>query len=134
MTDINELNFPENLKYTDEHEWAKTEGDIIVVGISDFAQEQLGDVTFVELPDVDDEFEKGDTFGTVESTKAVSDLMMPIGGQVIAINEELGESPGLVNEDPYAAGWMIHVKPKNLADLDDLMSRDVYVELLKGIE
>ena len=134
MADISELNFPEDLKYTDEHEWAKPEGDNVVVGISDYAQDQLGDVTFVELPEVDDEFVKGKTFGTVESTKAVSDLVMPIGGQIVAINAELGESPGLVNEDPYAAGWMIQVKPKSPADLDDLMSRDVYVELLKGIE
>ncbi len=134
MANISELTFPDDLNYTDEHEWAKPEDDVVIVGISDYAQDQLGDVTFVELPEVDDEFEKGETFGTVESTKTVSDLVMPVGGQVVAINAELGESPGLVNEAPYAGGWMIRLKPDHPADLEDLMSRDVYVELLKGLE
>lgn len=134
MKEIDELNFPKDIKYAADHEWAKKEGDDVTVGISDYAQNQLGDIVFVELPKIGDNFEKGQEFGTVESVKAVSELYMPIGGIITAINEALDSSPGYVNEDPYLKGWMIKVKPGNMAEMDDLMSRKDYLDMLKGLE
>ncbi len=132
MKEINELNFPENLKYAEEHEWVKADEDKFIIGISDYAQDQLGDVVFVELPQVDDEFKKGDEFGTVESTKAVSELYMPVGGKVTAINGELEDSPDFVNTDPYGKGWMIEIEPSDKSQLDDLMDKDAYIKMLKN--
>ena len=134
MKDIEALNLPEDVRYTDDHEWARAEGDKVRFGLSDYAQDQLGDIVFVELPQVGDSFEKGETFGTVESTKAVAELYMPVGGEVIAVNPALEGSPELVNESPYNDGWMIDVRPHDSEEMEALMTIDAYLELLKGIE
>jgi glycine cleavage system H protein len=133
MKEINQLNLPDNLHYAEDHEWAKQDGDKIRVGIDDYAQDQLGDIVFVELPQVGDKLAKGDVFGTVESVKAVSELFMPIGGEIIAINKNLEDSPELVNTGPYDDGWMIDIKPKDTAELGSLMTKDAYLEMLKGL-
>jgi glycine cleavage system H protein len=132
MKDVSELNFPEDLRYSDNHEWAEQVDGVVRVGISDYAQNQLGDIVFVELPEVGDTFEKGGEFGTVESVKAVSELYMPVGGEITAINEALEEAPELVNNDPYSGGWMIDVRLENPAEYDELKDQRAYFELLKG--
>lgn len=132
MKEISELKFPEELRYAEDHEWAKAQGDTVVIGISDYAQDQLGDVVFVELPQVGDTFAKGDEFGTVESVKAVSELYMPVGGEIVAANTALEDAPELVNNEPYTGGWMVEVKVQNAGELDALMTRDAYLTLLKG--
>ena len=132
MKDISELKFPENVRYTKDHEWARQEGDIVIAGISDYAQDQLGDVVYVELPAVGDRFENGDVFGTVESVKAVSEMFIPVAGEVVAINAALSDTPGVVNADPYGAGWMIHIKPSDPTSLETLMTREAYLDMLKG--
>lgn len=135
MKSIDELNLPEDCRYTQDHEWARPEGDKVRVGISDYAQDQLDDIVFVELPQVGDTFEKGQEFGTVESVKAVSELYMPVGGEVIAINPALEDSPQLVNESPYGEGWMIDVKPADPTEMDALLNKQAYLEMLgKGAE
>ncbi len=131
--EISELILVDGLKYAEEHEWAKKEGDTVKIGITDYAQDQLGDIVFVELPEVDSEFDKGDEFGTLESTKAVSELYMPIGGTIVAINEALEDEPELVNKDTYGEGWFIEVAPSDPAELDALMDKEAYFELLKGL-
>ena len=133
MKEINQLNLPENVGFTEDHEWARKEGGTIRVGIDDYAQDQLGDVVFVELPQVGDKFAKGDAFGSVESVKAVSELFMPLGGEISAINKNLEESPELVNTSPYDEGWMIDVKPDDSGELDAMMTNDAYLEMLKGL-
>jgi glycine cleavage system H protein len=132
MKEISELKFPEELRYAEDHEWAKAQGDTVIIGISDYAQDQLGDVVFVELPQVGDTFAKGDEFGTVESVKAVSELYMPVGGEIVAANTALEDAPELVNNEPYTGGWMVEVKVQNAGELDALMTRDAYLNLLKG--
>lgn len=132
MKDISELKFPENVRYTKDHEWARKEGDILVAGISDYAQDQLGDVVYVELPPVGDRFENGEVFGTVESVKAVSEMFIPVAGEVVAINAALSDTPDVVNADPYGAGWMIHIKPSDPAAFETLMTREAYLDMLKG--
>ncbi len=111
MKEINDLKFPDILRYTDDHEWAKSDGDKVRIGITDYAQDQLGDIVFVELPELGDKFAKGDEFGTVESVKAVSEIYMPVSGEVILTNKGLADAPERVNEEPYGDGWMIEVKP-----------------------
>ena len=132
MKDINELKFPENVRYTRDHEWARLEGNIVIAGVSDYAQDQLGDVVYVELPRIQDRFENGEVFGTVESVKAVSELFMPIAGEIVAINAALSDMPDVVNSDPYGAGWMIHIKPSDPAFMETLMTREAYLDMLKG--
>lgn len=134
MKEISQLILPDDIRYAEDHEWAKLEGEKVRVGIDDYAQDQLGDIVFVELPQVGDTFEKDEEFGTVESVKAVSELYMPIGGEILAVNNSLEEFPELVNSDPYEEGWMIDVIPNNPDDWDDLMTRDAYIEALKGEE
>lgn len=134
MKEISELNLPADIRYTEDHEYARPEDDRARVGITDYAQDQLGDIVFVELPQEGDTFEKGKEFGTVESVKAVSELNMPISGTILAVNTTLGEQPETVNTDPYNDGWMIEVKPDNPLELDELMSKDAYLEMLKGME
>ena len=131
--EISEIILPDDLKYSKEHEWAQKEGDAVKIGITDYAQDQLGDIVFVELPEVDSEFDQGDEFGTLESTKAVSELYMPIGGKIVAINKALEDEPELVNNAPYGDGWMIEVAPSDPAELDALMDKNAYLELLKGL-
>ena len=132
MKEVNELNFPEDLRYSDDHEWAKQVEAVVRVGISDYAQNQLGDIVFVELPEVGDEFEKGQEFGTVESVKAVSELYMPVGGEITAVNEALEDAPELVNNDPYSGGWMVEVKLHDPAEYGALKDQKAYLEMLKG--
>ena len=134
MKEIQELEFPEELRYTEDHEWAVSTGEGIKIGISDYAQDQLGDIVFVELPQQGDRLEKGGEFGTVESVKAVAELFIPISGEIITVNTTLDGSPELVNKDPYGDGWMVEIKPSSADELDTLMTRDVYVEYLKGKE
>jgi glycine cleavage system H protein len=122
------MNIPASLKYTDDHEWVKVEGDIATIGVTDFAQQQLGDVVFVEIETEGENLTKGDTFGTIEAVKTVSDLFMPLSGEIIELNTELENSPESVNTDPYGAGWMIKVKIENSAELDDLLSAEAYQE------
>ena len=134
MKEIDELKFSDDLHYSEDHEWVNVEGDTAKIGISDYAQDQLGDIVFVELPDVGDSFQKGDEFGTVESVKAVSELYMPISGEVTAINNALEDSPELVNTQPYDDGWMIAVKIADPSELDALMSKDDYYKMIKEME
>ena len=134
MKDIGELIFPADLQYTESHEWIRTEGESVKVGLSDYAQDQLGDVVFIELPEIGESISRGAEFGTVESVKAVAELYMPIGGEVIATNTVLEDSPDLVNKNPSNDGWMIEVKATNPAELDTLMTKNAYLELLKGLE
>ena len=133
MKEISELQLPEDLRYADDHEWAKVEGDKVKIGVNDYAQDQLGDIVFVELPQVGDSFAKGDEFGTVESVKAVAELFMPLGGEVLAVNGALEEAPELLNKDPYQKGWMIEIKPADPAEMETLMAKDAYIEMLKGL-
>lgn len=134
MKEISELNLPAEIRYTEDHEYARPEDNRVRVGLTDYAQDQLGDIVFVELPQEGDTFEKGQEFGTVESVKAVSELYMPISGEILAVNTTLAEQPETVNTDPYNDGWMIEVKPDNPIELDALMSKDAYLEMLKGME
>lgn len=113
-------------KYTRSDEWVRLDGDEAVIGITDYAQDQLSDLVFVELPAVGDSFEKGATFGVVESVKAAADVNLPIGGEVVAVNEDLEDAPELINEDPFAKGWIIRIKPADGSELDDLMDEDAY--------
>lgn len=117
---------PSDLRYTKDHEWARTKGDTLVIGITDFAVEQLGDVTLVDLPAVGTAVERGKTFGVVESVKSVSDLYAPISGTVVAVNAELTGKPELVNEAPYEKGWMVEIKPSSPAELSDLLDAAAY--------
>jgi glycine cleavage system H protein len=120
------MNFPEDLKYTKEHEWARQKGGRVLVGITDFAQDQLGDVVYVELPAVGDEVKKGESFGVVESTKAVSELFAPVSGKVVEINAPLADAPEAINEDPYEEGWMIVIEPSDPAEAAQLMDASAY--------
>ncbi len=124
-------NVPKELKYTREHEWAKQEGDRVRVGITDYAQEQLGDVVFVELPKVGAKVTASKAFGVVESVKAVSDLFAPVSGEVVEANGELTKKPETVNQEPYGKGWMIVVKPSNKAEWDQLLTAQQYEDFLK---
>ena len=131
MKEISELNFPDDIRYAKSHEWARMDGDTVKVGITDYAQDQLGDIVFVEMPEAGDAFEKGAEFGTVESVKAVSELYMPVGGEIVAVNESLEDAPELVNNTPYTDGWMLEVKPTDPGELDGLMTKDAYIESLQ---
>jgi glycine cleavage system H protein len=124
------MNFPAELKYTKDHEWIRIEGDEAVVGITEFAQSELGDIVFVDINTVGQDVDHEAVFGTVEAVKTVSDLFMPVGGTVLAVNEALADDPAAVNKDPYGAGWMVRIKPANKADLDGLLSADAYKALI----
>ena len=120
---------PSELKYSKEHEWVKVEGNTVTIGITEYAQGELGDIVFVELPEVDDEINEGDTFGSVESVKTVSELYAPVSGKVVESNEELEDSPEFVNESPYEKAWMVKVELSDESQLDDLLSADQYKEI-----
>ena len=132
MKEIAELNFPGDVRYSESHEWVKAAGHTAKLGITDYAQDQLGDIVFVELPDVGESFEKGAEFGTVESVKAVSELYMPVSGEIVAINEVLEDAPELVNNTPYSDGWMIEIKLDDSSEMDALLDKDGYLSTLKG--
>lgn len=131
MKELEELILPEDLSYTKEHEWARAEDDMVVIGITDYAQDQLGDIVFVELPEEGDSFSAGEEFGTLESVKAVSELYIPVSGEVVAINEELDDSPEMLNSNPYD-NWIIKIKPDDFEEIDDLMDHDAYLKMLEG--
>ncbi|MGD9651479.1 MAG: glycine cleavage system protein GcvH [Candidatus Dadabacteria bacterium] len=122
------VQIPDDLQYTSDHEWIRHEDDIIVIGITDYAQDSLGEIVYIELPSEGDEITKGDPFGAVESTKAVSDVYAPVSGDVVEVNELLLDSPETINEDPYGEGWMIKVKPYDPTELDELMDFEEYTE------
>lgn len=126
------MNFPQNLKYTNEHEWIRVEGDIAYVGITDYAQEQLGDIVFVDIPTVGESLEAGEVFGTIEVVKTISDLFLPVAGEVLGQNEALEENPELVNKDPYGEGWLIKMKPADVKAVEDLLDAEGYKEVING--
>ena len=124
------MNIPVNLKYTKDHEWVNIDGDTATVGITDFAQKELGDIVYVEVETLDQSLDKDAVFGTVEAVKTVSDLFQPLSGEIIAFNDALESSPESVNSDPYGTGWMIKIKISNMAEVDDLLSSEAYKELI----
>ena len=126
------MNIPAELKYTKDHEWIKIEGNIATVGITDFAQGELGDIVYVDVDTVDDNVEEGEVFGSVEAVKTVSDLFMPLTGEVVEFNEELEDEPELVNTDPYNKGWMIKIDISDSSQIDDLLDAEAYQDLIKG--
>ena len=131
MKELDELHLPDDIRYTDEHEWARITGDIARIGVSDYAQDQLGDIVFVELPAVGDTIARGEVFGTLESVKAVSELYLPLSGEVVAVNTALTDAPELINQDPYAA-WIIEVRPSDAGEYDQLLTAAAYLDLLRG--
>lgn len=124
------MSLPTDFKYSEEHEWVKTEGNNVRIGITDFAQSELGDIVFVELPEVGDEIEADEPFGSVESVKTVSELYAPVSGKVVEINEELEDSPEFVNESPFEKAWMIVVEPSDTSELENLMDASAYKEMI----
>ena len=135
MKEISELLIPNDACYSSDHEWARLDGEKIRIGITDYAQDQLGDIVFAEVPQVGKKYRKGEECGTLESVKAVAEIYMPVGGEIIGINTALEDSPGLVNTAPYSEGWLADVKPSNVSELDGLMSSDSYREMLqKGLQ
>ena len=126
------MNFPQNVKYTKEHEWVRLDGDVAYVGITDYAQQQLGDIVFVDIPTVGEELEADEVFGTIEVVKTISALFLPIAGEILDQNEALEENPELVNQDPYGEGWLIKMKPANVADIDNLLDADGYKAVING--
>ena len=124
------MNVPETLKYTEDHEWIKVDGDTATIGVTEYASQQLGDVVFVEIETEGETLDKGETFGTIEAVKTVSDLFMPVGGEVVEVNPKLEDAPETVNNDPYGDGWMVKVKIADTAELDDLLSADAYKETI----
>lgn len=124
------MNVPENLKYTSEHDWVRVEGDEAVIGVTEFAQGELGDIVFLEIETEGDTLEKGETFGTIEAVKTVSDLYMPVDGKVLEVNPALEDAPELINSSPYEEGWMIRIKVSDSSQLDGLMSAADYAALI----
>ncbi len=124
------MNLPKNLKYSKDHEWVKVDGNIATVGITEFAQGELGDIVFVEIETEDEELDKDEIFGTIEAVKTVSDLYMPVAGKIIEVNSELESQPELINKDPYKSGWMIKIEMKDPSQVEGLMSADQYNELI----
>ena len=128
------MNFDDSVKYQKSHEWARKDGDLVVVGISDYAQDSLGDVVFVELPEAGATLKQGESFGVVESVKSASDLFMPVGGEIAEVNDSLSDTPETVNESPFGNGWMIKIKPTDVSQYDSLMSAADYEEYTKTLE
>lgn len=124
------MNLPKNLKYSKDHEWVKVDGNIAIVGITEFAQSELGDIVFVEIETEDETLEKEEIFGSIEAVKTVSDLYMPVSGKIIEVNSELNAQPELVNKDPYEGGWMIKIEMENPAQVDELLTAEQYSELI----
>lgn len=124
------MNIPSNLKYTKDHEWVLIDGDTATVGITDFAQKELGDIVYVEVETLDQTLDKDEVFGTVEAVKTVSDLFLPLSGEIVEFNDSLETNPEAVNSDPYGQGWMVKVKIANPSEIDDLLSADAYKQLI----
>jgi glycine cleavage system H protein len=130
MKEPRDLHLPDTVRYTEDHEWAAMAGATVRIGVSDYAQDQLGDIVYVEMPEVGESFDRGATFGTLESVKAVSELYMPMGGEVVAVNKALVDAPELINRDPYG-NWIIEIRPSNRAEYEELMTSEGYLEMLK---
>lgn len=124
------MNFPTNVKYTNEHEWIRLDGEEAYVGITDYAQDQLGDIVFVDITTEGETLDKGEVFGTIEVVKTVSDLFLPIGGEVLEVNPGLEEHPELVNQDPYGKGWLVKIKPTDPSEMDSLLDAEAYKRLI----
>ncbi|MDG1719696.1 MAG: glycine cleavage system protein GcvH [Bacteroidia bacterium] len=124
------MNFPENLKYTKEHEWVSMDGDVATIGVTEFAQNELGDIVFVEIETEGETLNQDEVFGTIEAVKTVSDLFMPISGEIVAINTNLEDAPESVNESPYEEGWMVKIKASDMSEIDGLMDADAYKSLI----
>ncbi len=124
------MNTPKELRYTKDHEWARLEGDVVYVGITDFAQKELGEIVYVDIDTEGEELNAEDVFGSIEAVKTVSDLLLPIQGEVLEVNGELEDAPELVNEDPYGKGWIIKIKPANVEDVEALLSAEEYEALI----
>lgn len=124
------MNFPDNLRYTKDHEWVRVEGDTAVIGITEFAQKELGDIVYIEVGTVGEELDSEETFGTIEAVKTVSDLFMPVSGEILEFNENLEASPDTVNKDPYQEGWIIKVKMNDASEVDSLLSVEQYKDLV----
>jgi len=124
------MNFPEQLKYTNEHEWIRLDGEFAYVGIIDYAQEQLGDIVFVDIPSVGDTLAQGEVFGTIEVVKTISDLFLPVSGEIVEMNGSLEDNPELVNSEPYDKGWIIKIKPSDLSEFDSLLDASAYRNLI----
>ena len=120
------MNIPENLFYSDDHEWVRVEGDEAFIGITDFAQKELGDIVFVEVETVDEELDKGETFGTIEAVKTVSDMFMPLSGTVLELNEQIEDNPEVINKDPYGDGWIVKIKLSDSSELDAMLDHAAY--------
>lgn len=126
------MEFPKELKYTKDHEWIKVEGDTGTIGITEFAQGELGDIVFIEVETVGETMAKEEAFGTIEAVKTVSDMFMPVSGEITEFNEDLADTPELVNQDPYGKGWIVKIKLSDLAELDELMDNAQYQEMVEG--
>lgn len=126
------MNTPNELKYTKDHEWARVEGDVVYIGITDYAQGELGEIVYVDVATEGEMLEAEEVFGSIEAVKTVSDLMLPLAGEVLELNPELEDQPELVNEDPYGKGWIIKLKPNNVADMEGLLSAEEYAKLIGG--
>jgi glycine cleavage system H protein len=126
------MNIPQDLKYTKDHEWVKIDGDVATVGITDFAQGELGDIVYVEVETVDETLDREEVFGTVEAVKTVSDLFSPLSGEIIEFNESLEDEPEKVNTDPYGEGWMVKIKFSDTAELEDLLNAEEYTKIVEG--
>jgi len=122
--------YPEELKYTSEHEWVRVDGENLIIGITDYAQQQLGDIVFVDVPTVGETLDQGEVFGTIEVVKTVSDLFLPVAGEVIELNADLEDNPELVNKDPYGKGWIIKIKPASIEDINHLLDADAYKKVI----
>jgi len=131
MKKIDEIDLPEGLRYSPDHEWVRAEGDLARIGLTDYAQDQLGDVVYVELPAVGARMAKGEVFATVESVKAVSECFLPLAGEIVAVNERLADAPALLNRDPYGEGWLVQVRPDDPADIERLLTAGQYHSHLK---
>ena len=124
------MNFPTNVKYTSEHEWIRLEGEEAYVGITDYAQDQLGDIVFVDVTTEGETLEAGEVFGTIEVVKTVSDLFLPVGGEILEVNPELEEHPELVNQAPYGKGWLVRIRPTDVSEMDKLMDAEAYKQII----
>lgn len=124
------MNFPTNVKYTSEHEWIHLESEEAYVGITDYAQDQLGDIVFVDVTTEGETLEAGEVFGTIEVVKTVSDLFLPVGGEILEVNPELEEHPELVNQDPYGKGWLVRIRPTDVSEMDKLMDAEAYKQII----
>lgn len=124
------MNFPNELKYTDDHEWVRVNGNLVEVGVTDHAQGELGDIVYIDIPDAEAEVAKGDTFGTIEAVKTVADLLAPVSGKIVEVNNSLNDTPDTVNQDPYGAGWIVKIEMSNPAELELLMDATAYKAVL----